>query len=72
MEFTSNGDIMDRYFTVMVIPQFAVSEITHSLLARSEDPLLVRFEVVARLADSRRSVVRLRTAMNTGGHMTVD
>jgi len=38
----------------------------------SEDPLQVRFEVVARLADSRRSVVRLRTAMNTGGHMTVD
>jgi type VI secretion system protein len=38
----------------------------------SEDPLQVRFEVVARLADSRRSVVRLRTSMNTGGHMTVD
>ena len=38
----------------------------------SEDPLQVRFEVVARLADSRRSVVRLRTAMNAGGHMTVD
>ncbi len=38
----------------------------------SEDPLQVRFEVVARLADSRRSVVRLRTAMCSGGHMTVD
>ena len=38
----------------------------------SEDPLALRFEVVARLADSRRSVVRLRTSMNTGGHMTVD
>ncbi len=38
----------------------------------SEDPLQVRFEVVARLADSRRSVVRLRTSMNTGGHMTGD
>ena len=38
----------------------------------SEDPLSVRFEVVARLADSRRSVVRLRTALNSGGQMTVD
>jgi len=38
----------------------------------SEDPLQVRFEVVARLADSRRSVVRLRTAMSSGGHITVD
>jgi len=38
----------------------------------SEDQLSVKFEVVARLADSRRSVVRLRTAMSTGGHMTVD
>jgi len=38
----------------------------------SDDQLSVRFEVVARLADSRRSVVRLRTAMNTGGHMTVE
>jgi len=38
----------------------------------SDDPLSVKFEVVARLADSRRSVVRLRTAMNAGGQMTVD
>lgn len=38
----------------------------------SDEPLSLRFEVVARLADSRRSVVRLRTAMNTGGQMTVD
>lgn len=38
----------------------------------SEDPLQVRFEVVARLNDTRRSVVRLRTAMSSGGHMTVE
>ncbi len=38
----------------------------------SEDPLVVRFEVVARLADARRSVVRLRTALTAGGHVQVD
>lgn len=37
-----------------------------------DDPLKVSFEVVARLADTRRSVVRLRTAMNAGGHMSVE
>lgn len=37
-----------------------------------DDPLTVRFEVVARLADARRSVVRLRTAMSAGGHMAVE
>lgn len=38
----------------------------------SDEPLSVKFEVVARLADSRRSVVRLRTAMTTGGQITVE
>ncbi len=38
----------------------------------SEDPLTVRFEVVARLADARRSVVRLRTALTAGGYVEVD
>lgn len=38
----------------------------------SEDPLKVQFEVVARLADTRRSVVRLRTALNAGGHMSIE
>lgn len=38
----------------------------------SQDPLTVRFEVVARLADSRRSVVRLRTAMSAGGQVAVE
>lgn len=38
----------------------------------SDDPLVVRFEVVARLADARRSVVRLRTSLSAGGQVTVD
>jgi type VI secretion system protein len=38
----------------------------------SEDPLVVRFEVVARLNDARRSVVRLRTQLNTGGQVSVE
>jgi type VI secretion system protein len=38
----------------------------------SDDPLQLRFEVVARLADSKRSVVRLRTNMNPGGQFLVE
>jgi type VI secretion system protein len=38
----------------------------------SEDPLVLRFEVVARLADARRSVVRLRTNLEPGGHIQVE
>ena len=38
----------------------------------ADDPLTLRFEVVARLSDARRSVVRLRTAMSSGGHMAVE
>ena len=38
----------------------------------TEDPLQLRFEVVARLADARRSVVRLRTQLSAGGHMRVE
>jgi type VI secretion system protein len=38
----------------------------------SENPLVVRFEVVARLADARRSVVRLQTALSAGGQVNVD
>ncbi|MBZ0116351.1 MAG: type VI secretion system baseplate subunit TssE [Sandaracinaceae bacterium] len=37
-----------------------------------EDPLILRFEVVARLSDARRSVVRLQTAMVPGGRINVD
>jgi type VI secretion system protein len=38
----------------------------------SEDPLVLRFEVVARLADARRSVVRLRTNLEPGGFIRVE
>ena len=38
----------------------------------SEDPLIIRFEVVARLNDARRSVVRLRTSLNSGGQVAVE
>jgi len=38
----------------------------------SEDPLVLRFEVVARLNDARRSVVRLRTAMIPGGRVNIE
>lgn len=37
-----------------------------------EDPLVVRFEIVARLADDRRSVVRLKTACDAAGRFSVD
>lgn len=37
-----------------------------------EEPLVLRFEVVARLNDKSRSVVRLQTKMSSGGHFKVD
>ena len=37
-----------------------------------EEPLILRFEVVARLNDASRSVVRLRTKMSSGGTFQVE
>jgi type VI secretion system protein len=37
-----------------------------------EEPLVLRFEVVARLNDDSRSLVRLRTSMMSGGNFRVD
>jgi type VI secretion system protein len=37
-----------------------------------EEPLILRFEVVARLNDPSRSVVRLRTKMSSGGTFQVE
>lgn len=37
-----------------------------------EEPLVLRFEVVARLNDDSRSLVRLRTSMSSGGTFRVD
>ncbi len=36
-----------------------------------EEPLVLKFEVVARLNDESRSLVRLRTAMSSGGTFRV-
>jgi type VI secretion system protein len=38
----------------------------------SDEPLLLKFEVVARLNDESRSVVRLRTQMSSGGQFNVE
>ncbi len=38
----------------------------------SDEPMIIRFEVVARLNDKSRSVVRLRTKLSSGGQMSVD
>ena len=38
----------------------------------TDEPLLLRFEVVARLNDESRSVVRLQTQMSSGGQINVE
>ncbi len=38
----------------------------------SDEPLTLRFEVVARLNDESRSVIRLQTQMLSGGNFKVD
>jgi len=38
----------------------------------SDEPRLLRFEVVARLNDESRSVVRLKTQMTSGGKVSVE
>lgn len=38
----------------------------------TDDPLTIRFEVVARLTNAPRTTVRFSTALNSGGNVTVE